>query len=142
MQVAASAEEAANVGEILGHKQPQLPHGALLCLPPDHCASPCLPVVRSMMPAAAGAAPAPSTTAGTAAEKRKLLWAGKKAGAAGGGSDVGMPTVAPAALGANRWDTAELGSDEQKAKFLKLMVSSGILAGATIGYVAALLVPA
>ena len=78
------------------------------------------PAVRAMMdgggggPGAGSSAAAPAPAA-TLQEKRKLLWGSKKQ----------VATAQPAgAFGANRWDAAEFGSEDEKTKFLKLMVGS------------------
>ncbi|KAI7843735.1 hypothetical protein COHA_002633 [Chlorella ohadii] len=74
--------------------------------------------VKRMMggpkPAAApAAAPAPTGSGLSLEQKKKLLWGGKKKETTEG---------APAAVfGHNRWDQAELASQSDKLKFLKLM---------------------
>lgn len=59
-------------------------------------------------------------------QKKKLLWGAKKQEAAPG---------APAGVvfGQNRWDQAELGSDADKLKFLRLMVGLGGRSGWWLG---------
>jgi hypothetical protein len=57
-------------------------------------------------------------------QKKKLLW-GKKADA----EPIQAAPITAQAFGANRWDTAEFASHEDKERFIKLMVSHFWLCG-------------